>query len=177
MTIYLDLTRQFNEGRLRAVLSSGQAAVLLKLTIASKDGDWILREDQEALDHVLGVLERRGATYRFGAPLDLRWLMLGWSSHFQFFDGVLRVRTDFVTRPPRIAADDLATMWSDQRGKEVPFTGPELLLPLKQTGREKDWPIVGELARMLPGVRQRMLHSRSARDLLDLARANPELLA
>jgi len=37
----------------------------------SKDGDWILREDAEALDHVLQTLESHGARYRFGAPLDL----------------------------------------------------------------------------------------------------------
>jgi len=43
--IYLDLTRQFNHGRLRAVLAGGQAMVLHRLAIMSKDGDWILRED------------------------------------------------------------------------------------------------------------------------------------
>lgn len=74
MSIYLELTREFNVGRLRAIISSGPAVVLLRLAIASKDGDWIVREDQEALGHVLGVLESHGAHYRFGAPLDLRWL-------------------------------------------------------------------------------------------------------
>ena len=73
MTIYLDLTREFNAGALRAVIASGQAAVLHRLAIASKDGDWILREDPVALDHVLHVLARHGARYRFGAPLDVRW--------------------------------------------------------------------------------------------------------
>ena len=50
------LTDQFNRGRLRAILSSGQAVVLYRLAIMSKDGDWILREDEEALGHVLQVL-------------------------------------------------------------------------------------------------------------------------
>lgn len=174
MTIYLDLTREFNAGRLRTIISSGQAVVLLRLAIASKDGDWIIREDQEALDYVLAVLEGYGASYRFGAPLDLRWLRHGWSAHFQFsFDG-LRVRTDFVSRPPRLPPDELESLWVSQEGREPPFTGPQVLLRVKQTGREKDWPIVGELARLLPGVHDQLLHSRSARDLLDLARSHPE---
>jgi len=43
MNIYVDLTNQFNDGRLRAILSSGQAVVLHRLAIMSKDGDWIVR--------------------------------------------------------------------------------------------------------------------------------------
>jgi hypothetical protein len=177
MSVYLDLTREFNVGRLRTVLCSGQAVVLLRLAIASKDGDWILREDQEALDHVLRVLEAHGAIYRFGAPLDLRWLQHGWSSHFQFTQDGMRVRTDFFTRPPRVTPAELADLWRDQEGRDPPFTGPQLLLQIKQTAREKDWPIVGELARLLPDARQQLLHSRSARDLIDLAGREPALTA
>jgi hypothetical protein len=44
----------------------------------SKDGDWIIREDEESLNHVLDVLSGFGAKYRFGAPLDIRWLKGGW---------------------------------------------------------------------------------------------------
>jgi hypothetical protein len=73
VTVYLELTREFNAGATRAVICT-QAAVLHRLAIASKDGDWILREDPAMLDHVLGVLARHGARYRFGAPLDVRWM-------------------------------------------------------------------------------------------------------
>lgn len=177
MSVYLDLTAQFNAGRTRAILCSGQAVVLLRLAIASKDGDWILREDQEALDHVLAVLASHGARYRFGAPLDLRWLRGGWSSHFEFRRDGLRVRTDFFTRPPRVPAADLAQLWHDQQGRHPAFTGPAILLRIKQTAREKDWPVVGELARLLPTPREQLLHSRSARDLLRLAAAHPDLAA
>jgi hypothetical protein len=45
---YLDLTEAFNSGRRRALISSGQAVVLHRLAIMSKDGDWVLREDAEA---------------------------------------------------------------------------------------------------------------------------------
>lgn len=177
MTIYLDLTREFNAGRLRTILCSGQAVVLLRLAIASKDGDWILREEQEAIDHVLAVLEARGGSYRFGAPLDLRWLRQGWSSHFEFRDGGMRVRTDFFSRPPRVPVDELQALWAEQEGRDPPFTGPSILLRIKQTAREKDWPIVGELARLLPEPRDQLLHSRSARDLLVLARDHSDLCA
>ena len=61
VNIYIELTKRFNQGRLRAVLAGGQAVVLHRLAIMSKDGDWILREDEEALTHVLGVLESYGA--------------------------------------------------------------------------------------------------------------------
>lgn len=81
MNVYVDLTREFNSGRLRAVICSGPAVVLHRLAIMSKDGDWILREDSRDLDHVLDVLERHGARYRFGAPLDVRWMAGGWSAH------------------------------------------------------------------------------------------------
>lgn len=177
MSIYLDLTQEFNAGRLRAILCSGQAVVLLRLAIASKDGDWILREDQECLDHVLRVLESHGAQYRFGAPLDLRWLREGWSAHFQFQRAGLRVRTDFFTRPPRVEAIELERLWREQEGRNPAFTGPAILLRIKQTAREKDWPIVGELARLLPDVREQIRHSRSARDLIELAQQHPELVA
>jgi hypothetical protein len=175
LTVYLDLTREFNARRLRAILCSGQAVVLLRLAVASKDGDWIVREDQEALDHVLSVLSRHGARYRFGAPLDLRWLREGWSSHLQFQAGGVRVRTDFFTRPPRVSRPSLAQLWRDQEGRDPPFTPARILLDIKKTAREKDWPFVGELARLLSDPREQMLCSRSAHDLLELAAAHPDL--
>ncbi len=175
MSIYLELTSRFNRGRTRAILCSGQAVVLLRLAIASKDGDWILREDQETLEHVLATLESYGARYRFGAPLDVRWLRHGWSSHLEFAQGGLRVRTDFFTRPPRVSAADLEALWREQDGRDPAFTGPRVLLRIKQTAREKDWPVVGELARLLPDPHDSFSHSRSARDLLALAAQEPEL--
>jgi hypothetical protein len=68
-------------------------------------------------------------------------------------------------------------MFVDLDGRDPPFTGPLTLLRIKQTTREKDWPIVGELARLLTEPRDQLLHSRSARDLLELARAHPALAA
>lgn len=171
--VYLDLTREFNDGRLRAVICSGQAVVLHRLAVMSKDGDWILREDEEALGRVLAALDGHGAKYRFGAPLDLRWHRGGWSSHFDFQLGALRVRTDFFTRPPRIAAHDLAHLWSAQPALDPPVVDLRTLAEMKKTNREKDYVVIGELARRMPDVRDQLLYSRSARDLIELASRHP----
>lgn len=174
---YLELTEEFNQGRLRVLLSSGQAVVVHRLAIMSKDGDWILREDEEAASHVLKILSRKGARYRFGAPLDLRWLAGGWSSHFEFRQQALRLRTDFVTRPPRISPEQLARMWHEAETTDDDVIGPEPLAALKLTNREKDYAVVGELARLMSEPRLQFLYSRSSRDLIELADNHPSVLA
>jgi hypothetical protein len=172
--IYLELTDSFNAGRLRAIISSGQAVVLHRLAIMSKDGDWILREEAETMPHILHVLSEHGTRYRFGAPLDLRWMGGGWSSHFEFRQEQLRVRTDFVTRPARISPALLAEMWNEVDPHRS-VVGPSALAEIKKTNREKDYAVIGELARLMLIPREQMLYSRSARDLLDLAGAHPDL--
>jgi hypothetical protein len=176
VNIYVELTETFNSGRLRAVLSSGQAVVFHQLAVMSKDGDWILREDEETIRHVRQVLAQRQARYRFGAPLDLRWLKEGWSSHFEFRCGSLRVRTDFVTRPPRLTSVELASLWAQVGEHPFPVVGVRDLCELKKTNREKDYAVIGELARLLDNPRDQLLLSRSARDLVEFARRHPELV-
>ena len=173
---YVELTMAFNRGRLRAVLSSGQAVVVHRLAVMSKDGDWILREDDEALSHVLAILGERGAHYRFGAPLDRRWLAGGWSAHLEHRVDRLRLRTDFVTRPPRLSAEELTRVWRDASVDETPVVGLEPLIKLKKTNREKDYVVIGELARRMAAPRPQALYSRSARDLIRLAEAHRELI-
>ena len=175
MNIYVELTQHFNAGRLRAIISSGQAVVLHRLAFVSKDGDWIVREDEEALGHILRVLAGHGARYRFGAPLDIRWLAGGWSSHFEFRQDKLRVRTDFVARPPRIAAGRLAEIWQEQEGRDLPYCDAPDLAQIKKTNREIDYAIIGDLARLMAGPRDQLLHCRSARDLIRLAERHGEL--
>jgi hypothetical protein len=174
---YLDLTAELNRGRLRALLSSGQAVVVHRLAVMSKDGDWILREDTEAMDHVLDVLSQHGARYRFGAPLDLRWLAGGWSAHLEFRQEALRIRTDFVTRPPRIAPEQLAQMWEQAQATGDDVVAVEPLAAMKLTNRDKDYAVVGELARLMPHPSSQLLYSRSSRDLIKLAEEHPEALA
>ncbi len=174
--IYIELTEKFNDGRLRAVICSGQAAVLHRIAVMSKDGDWIIREEQESLSHITQILEGYGAVYRFGAPLDIRWLKEGWSSHFEFMQGNLRIRTDFFTRPPRISSEMLEQLWNESEGKHPPFINKHLLAEMKKTNREKDYAVIGEIARRMENPRDIFLYSRSARDIIELAGAFPKAL-
>lgn len=174
MNIYLELTQKFNRGRLRAILGGGQAVVLHRLAIMSKDADWILREDRDTMDHVLSVLEGYGAHYRFGAPLDIRWLAGGWSAHLEFAWEKLRVRTDFVTRPPRLSVERRESLWQEQEGRDIPFVNVRDLAELKKTNREKDYVVIGELARNMQALDDQILYSRSARDLIRIASEYPE---
>lgn len=169
MLIYHQLTREFNQGRARAILCSGQAVVMHRLAITSKDGDWIVRETESDLSHIRQVLAHYGATYRFGAPLDERWLAAGWSAHLEFHHQGIRVRTDFFTRPPRLTDSHLASLWQAAANTPIPYTGLKELALMKMTMREKDYPIIGELARRFDHIDDQILFSRSARDLVDLA--------
>jgi glycerophosphoryl diester phosphodiesterase len=172
--IYLELTRKFNDGRVRAILAGGQAVVLHRLAIMSKDGDWVLREDPQTMEYVLSVLGRYGARYRFGAPLDVRWMAGGWSAHLEFQWQELRVRTDFVTRPPRLNQEALQRIWHHVEDRETPFLDAANLADMKKTNREKDYAVIGELARRMADPDDQILYSRSARDLIELAQRYPE---
>jgi hypothetical protein len=150
--VYFELTRAFNaEGRI-ALLASGQAVVFYRVAIMSKDGDWILRETEGACARVREALGARGARYRPGAPLDLRWLRGGWSSHFELFDERRRrVRCDFFSRPPRIPLAAIERLFAKPRsGEDLAVVDLEDLIRMKRTQRAKDYPVIGELARHLP---------------------------
>lgn len=174
---YLELTEELNRGRIRALISSGQAVVVHRLAIMSKDGDWVLREDEEATNHALHVLAGHGARYRFGAPLDPRWLAGAWSSHFEFRQEGLRLRTDFVSRPPRVSEEQLDELWRDAEASGSEVVSLEPLTALKMTRREKDYAVIGELARRMNDPRSQLRYSRSSRDLIRLAREHPEALS
>ena len=176
MNIYVTLTKKFNQGRLRAIICSGQAVVLHRLAIMSKDGDWIVREDEEAIKHILEVLSNYKAHYRFGAPFDTRWLRGGWSSHFEFNYNKMRIRTDFFSRPPRISSLNLERIWEEYKNSELPYVNTKDLAELKKTNREKDYVVIGELARLMKAPREQLLYSRSARDLISLAEKYPQLI-
>ena len=68
-------------------------------------------------------------------------------------------------------------MWREQAGRNVPFVGARDLATLKMTNREKDYPIIGELARRLEDPAEQLLYSRSARDIRALAERHPDLVA
>lgn len=108
---YQKLHNEFVKAGAKVLLSSGQACVAYGIAAFSKDGDWVIEEADKSCKAVLSILERKGADYRLGAPLDVRWLAKGWTSHFEHMDGDIRVRTDFCSRPPRI--NDINRLWKD----------------------------------------------------------------
>lgn len=176
MSIYLTLTEKFNAGRVRVVVCSGQATVLHRLAMMSKDGDWIIRDDDEAFSWVLSVLAGFKAKYRLGAPLDRRWLSGGWSSHFEFFLEGLRVRADFFSRPPRIESEDLASLWREAENQAIPVVNLHCLAEQKKTMREKDYPIIGALADRMTDVHQKLKYARNAQAIIELSSKYPDLL-
>lgn len=150
--IYFDLTNEFNAEDCIAILASGQAVVYYRLAMMSKDGDWIVRETEDACRHLREVLSRHGARYRSGAPLEPRWLAGGWSSHFEFKDGRgRRIRCDFFSRPPRVPLPTLEKLFAEAEiSKALAVIDIVSLILMKQTQRAKDYPVIGELARLLP---------------------------
>jgi len=143
---YFELHSRFRRAGAEVLLSSGQACVAFGIAAFSKDGDWIVREDDGSCDAVRAVLAQEGAQYRLGAPLSPEWLRLGLTSHFEYRneDGV-RVRTDFCSRPPRVP--DLNRLWkSSVRAGDLDLVDIESLIRLKQTRRLRDYAVIGALA-------------------------------
>ncbi|MGQ0732126.1 MAG: hypothetical protein ACT4QD_00570 [Acidobacteriota bacterium] len=153
--VYFELTEAFNERGPVAALASGQAVVYYRVAIMSKDGDWVIRETPEACDRVLSVLELREARYRPAAPLDVRWLQGGWSSHCEFFDDRnRRVRCDFFSRPPRMSASAIDVLFSTAPSSRLLAVDVESLIMMKQTQRAKDYAVIGPLAALLSPERE-----------------------
>ncbi len=174
--IYTELTRDFNKGKVRSILCSGQAVVLHGLAVMSKDGDWIIRSDEESLNFILSVLASKGAVYRYGAPLASAWLEGGWSTHLEYTHNDLRIRTDFFTKPPRLNNEQIADLWQKAEAGAPQYVDLETLALLKQTDREKDYVILGELARKISDVREMLKYSRSAVDILNIWDTDREII-
>ncbi len=153
--IYFELTEAFNARAPTVVLASGQAVVYYRVAIMSKDGDWIICETHDACERVIDVLESRGGTYRPSAPLDIRWLAGGWSSHFEFADDRhRRIRCDFFSRPPRVESSALGVLFTSGDTRALRAIDIESLILMKRTQRAKDYAVIGELATRLPPARE-----------------------
>lgn len=153
--VYFDLTEAFNARGPIVALASGQAVVYYRVAIMSKDGDWVIRETPVACERVLEVLESRRARYRPAAPLDVRWLAGGWSSHFEFADERgRRIRCDFFSRPPRVSASAIEVLFTHAPPSPLLAVDVESLIAMKHTQRAKDYAVIGPLAALLPAERE-----------------------
>jgi hypothetical protein len=65
----------------------------------------------------------------------------------------LRLRTDFVARPPRLSPEALDRLWRDADASGSDVVAVEPLVLMKMTMREKDYAVIGELARRLEDPR------------------------
>jgi hypothetical protein len=145
---YQQLQYEFVSAGAKVLLSSGQACVAYGIAAFSKDGDWVIEESDISCRAVLSVLERKNAVYRLGVPLDIRWLAKGWTSHFEYMDGDLRVRADFCSRPPRIT--DIKRLWADAVEKSgISVVDAQSLIRLKLSRRSRDYVTIGALAEEL----------------------------
>lgn len=173
---YFAFTDACNTLRPTVILASGQACVWYRLTLASKDGDWIIRHEPSAIDIVLRRLADIGAQYRLGAPLALPWLAAGWSSHFEATgtDGT-RLRFDFVSHPPRLSPERLAACWRDVDAGHAAVVGRTDLIALKRTMRLKDYAFVGALALQLEDPTAQLAATLDAEHVLSLLKAHPGL--
>ena len=145
------LFRDAMAGRgIRFVLTSGMACVEYGLQQNTKDTDWIV--DPEDLDKLVAMLcefERglSGKNWRisyrnlFGAPLDAKFHLGGWTTHLAIWDGAESPEhhLDFFGRPPRI----IPGTWQKSTGL---LASRDIVARMKKTDRSKDWPIVNALA-------------------------------
>ena len=84
------------------------------------------------------------------APLGVRWPDGGWSSHFEFTDDRgRRIRCAFLSRPPRVRAPLLDTLFAQPEPARLVAVDAESLILMKQTQRAKDYAVIAELARLL----------------------------
>ncbi len=135
---------------IRFALTSGMACVQYGLQQNTKDTDWIVAPDNlDELVAMLCKLERglNGRNWRisyrnlFGAPLDAKFHLGGWTTHLAIWDGAESPEhhLDFFGRPPRVLP-----------GTGLPSTGflasRDIVARMKKTDRAKDWPIVNALA-------------------------------
>ena len=161
---FLELHREFRQKGADVLISSGQACVFYGIAAFSKDGDWIIKENKRSCAAVLGVLAKKNACYRLGAPLDPQWLKQGLTSHFEYKDeNNFRIRVDICSRPPRIS--DIALLWKKAlRNSTIDLIDIESLIMLKQTRRTRDYSIIGSLAEVagfnekIPEIALQFLH-------------------
>jgi hypothetical protein len=128
-------------------ITSGMACVALGLAHSTKDCDVLC--SPEAAGMFLEVLvgtDYDGAVCRYRGrttpPLDARWLLGGWSSHFEWRVEGWPLQLDVFGVPPRSIG-----RWQDEsRGL---YVGLETLADMKRTDRLRDWAFVTSVGMLM----------------------------
>ncbi|OQX15211.1 MAG: hypothetical protein BWK80_41160 [Desulfobacteraceae bacterium IS3] len=152
-------------------ITSGLACVHYRFAEFTKDCD-VWTDPQHAhdfLNFIAGkTFEQKPVCYRspMSAPIDIRWLAGGWSSHLSWGEQQ-RVKLDIFGRPPRITG-------KQEINKKALFSDLETLVLVKKTQREKDWDSINFMAmQMLESGNQRgLLHLYQAKNLTNILSAS-----
>jgi hypothetical protein len=144
---YEDLVCQLRNDGILCAITSGLACVHYGLAETTKDCDLLCYPD--SFDHLLDLLEKtviamECCSYRghISPPLDKRWHVGGWTSHFQW-NTYPQITLDIFGRAVR-----QTSAWEiDLDGL---YAGMNVVAEMKRTDRDKDWPFISSLgARML----------------------------
>jgi hypothetical protein len=156
---YEDLVRELRSRGVLCAITSGLACVHYGIAETTKDCDLLCHPD--AFDALLRLLgETRIGTnqchYRghISPPLDARWHLGGWTSHFQWDTHPEETTLDVFGRAVRQSSpweDDLSGL----------YAGMNVVAEMKRTDRDKDWPFITSLG-------SEMLHQRDNRGWLHL---------
>lgn len=135
---YEGLVVKLRERGVVCAITSGMACVSYGVAQTTKDCDMLCQPEAAGrfFDLLLetklnGVLP----LYRshITPPLDTRWLLGGWTSHFQWKSGETEAYLDVFGVAPRASSP-----WqSDLRGY---YASPHTVAEMKRTDRQKDWP-------------------------------------
>ncbi len=129
-------------------ITSGMACVNFGVSEATQDCDLLCSPDSAGrLLSLLGEAGLEGClpSYRghLSPPLDQRWLLGGWTSHFVWLPEGSGAYLDIFGVAPRGSSP-----WEPEI--QGFYAGPHTVAEMKRTNREKDWPFVTGLgARMI----------------------------
>jgi hypothetical protein len=140
---YKQLQERLTQAGLSYRLIGGQAAVLYKFAEFTKDCDLNIGIDGAPIFlKILSEVTAQFSTqtpatvsYRFGlgSPVDARWGMHGWTSHFEITTSDIHPRIDLFMQLPRVDS-----RFNFQAG----VSELNILAETKKTQREKDWDFV-----------------------------------
>jgi hypothetical protein len=138
-----DLVRELRSRGILCAITSGLACVHYGIAETTKDCDLLCHPDAfEALLRFLSEIriESKPCHYRghISPPLDGRWHLGGWTSHFQWDTSPEVTTLDVFGRAVRQSGpweDDLSGL----------YAGMNIVAEMKRTDRDKDWPFITSL--------------------------------
>lgn len=134
---FLDLVQRLRAEGVRCAITGGLACIEFGVVEHTLDCDLLADPAfSETLLQVLDSTVLHGIRCRFRgtmtAPLDARWLLGGWTSHFEWPRGASTAYLDVFGAPPRVRYP-----WPG--AEPSPYAGRALVAAMKRTQRMKDW--------------------------------------